>query len=413
MKTTEVSALELFPGGVNSPVRAYRAVGVEPPLPVHGAGARVLDAGGRRYIDYVGAFGPLILGHARPEVVAAIAQAAAAGGPFGLTVELEVRLARLIREAMPNLEKLRFVSSGTEAAMTALRVARAATGRDLVLKFEGGYHGHSDGLLARAGSGLATLGLPGSAGVSAATAGQTLVVPYNDVAAASQAFEHHAERLAAVIVEPVAANMGVVPPEPGFLAGLRELCDRHGTLLVFDEVITGFRVGRGGAQALYGIRPDLTLLGKIIGGGLPVGALGGRVEIMDLLAPEGPVYQAGTLSGHPLAMAAGAATLQLLDQTLYDRLERLTGQLATGLAEALPSTSVSRVGSLLTVFFRALAPRNMAEASESDTGRFAAFFRRLLEAGVLLPPSQFEAWFVSASHSEADVEATVEAARGG
>jgi glutamate-1-semialdehyde 2,1-aminomutase len=413
MKTTEVSALELFPGGVNSPVRAYRAVGVEPPLPVRGAGARVLDAGGRRYIDYVGAFGPLILGHARPEVVAAIAQAAAAGGPFGLTVELEVRLARLIREAMPNLEKLRFVSSGTEAAMTALRVARAATGRDLVLKFEGGYHGHSDGLLARAGSGLATLGLPGSAGVSAATAGQTLVVPYNDVAAASQAFEHHAERLAAVIVEPVAANMGVVPPEPGFLAGLRELCDRHGTLLVFDEVITGFRVGRGGAQALYGIRPDLTLLGKIIGGGLPVGALGGRVEIMDLLAPEGPVYQAGTLSGHPLAMAAGAATLQLLDQSLYDRLEWLTAQLATGLAEALPSTSVSRVGSLLTVFFRALAPRNMAEASESDTGRFAAFFRRLLEAGVLLPPSQFEAWFVSASHSEADVEATVEAARGG
>ena len=413
MKTTALSALELFPGGVNSPVRAYRAVGVEPPLPAHGAGARVLDAGGRRYIDYVGAFGPLILGHARPEVVAAIAQATAAGGPFGLTVELEVRLARLIREAMPNLEKLRFVSSGTEAAMTALRVARAATGRDLVLKFEGGYHGHSDGLLARAGSGLATLGLPGSAGVSAATAGQTLVVPYNDVAAASQAFEHHAERLAAVIVEPVAANMGVVPPEPGFLGGLRELCDRHGTLLVFDEVITGFRVGRGGAQALYGIRPDLTLLGKIIGGGLPVGALGGRVEIMDLLAPEGPVYQAGTLSGHPLAMAAGAATLQLLDQSLYDRLEWLTAQLATGLAEALPSTSVSRVGSLLTVFFRALAPRNMAEASESDTGRFAAFFRRLLEAGVLLPPSQFEAWFVSASHSDADIEATVEAARGG
>ena len=413
MKTAELAAIDLFPGGVNSPVRAYRAVGVDPPLLVRGTGAHVIDAAGHTYIDYVGAFGPLILGHARPEVAAAIVETAAAGGPFGLTVELEVRLARMIREAMPNLEKLRFVSSGTEAAMTALRLARAATGRDLVLKFEGGYHGHSDGLLARAGSGLATLGLPGSAGVSVATAGQTLVVPYNDVAATTQAFEHHAERLAAVIVEPVAANMGVVPPEPGFLAGLRELCDRHGTLLVFDEVITGFRVGRGGAQALYGIRPDLTLLGKIIGGGLPVGALGGRVEIMDLLAPEGPVYQAGTLSGHPLAMAAGAATLQLLDQSLYDRLEWLTAQLATGLAEALPSTSVSRVGSLLTVFFRAVAPRNMAEASESDTGRFAAFFRRLLEAGVLLPPSQFEAWFVSASHSEADVEATVEAARGG
>ena len=411
MKTAELAAIDLFPGGVNSPVRAYRAVGVEPPVPVRGTGAHVIDAAGHTYIDYVGAFGPLVLGHARPEVAAAIAETAAAGGPFGLTVELEVLLARAIREAMPSLEKLRFVSSGTEAAMTALRVARAATGRDLVLKFEGGYHGHSDGLLARAGSGLATLGLPGSAGVSAAMAGQTLVVPYNDLEAAGQAFELHGEQLAAVIVEPVAANMGVVPPEAGFLSGLRDLCDRHRTLLVFDEVITGFRVGRGGAQALYGIKPDLTLLGKIIGGGLPIGALGGGAEIMDLLAPQGPVYQAGTLSGHPLAMAAGVATLHLLDQDVYDRLERLSARLAGGLAEAVRGTSVARVGSLLTIFFRPLPPRNMGEASESDIHAFAAFFRRVLDAGVLAPPSQFEAWFVSAAHSDDDVDATLKAAR--
>ena len=408
---TELRAIDLFPGGVNSPVRAYGAVGVEPPVPVRGAGAHVLDHDGRRYVDYVGAFGPLLLGHAHPAVVAAIADTAAAGGPFGLTVELEVRLARLIRAAMPNLEKMRFVSSGTEAAMTALRVARAATGRDSILKFEGGYHGHSDALLVKAGSGVATLALPGSAGVAPAVAAQTLIAPYNDLDAVSQAFARHGERLAAVIVEPIAANMGVVAPKPGFLEGLRELSSREGALLVFDEVITGFRVARGGAQALYGVTPDLTLLGKVIGGGLPIGAFGGRADLMDLLAPAGPVYQAGTLSGHPLAMAAGCATLEQLDEHVYERLDKLSEGLAAGLAEALPGTAVARVGSLLTPFFRPRPPENIREASESDTTRFAAVFRGLLARGILPPPSQFEAWFVSAAHSDEDVAATIEAAR--
>jgi glutamate-1-semialdehyde 2,1-aminomutase len=412
MKTAELAATDVFPGGVNSPVRAYRAVGVQPPLPVRGAGAHVFDREGRLYVDYVGAFGPLILGHAHPAVVAALKESVELGGPFGLTVELEVRLAGLIRAAMPNLEKLRFVSSGTEAAMTALRVARAATGRELVLKFDGGYHGHSDALLAKAGSGVATLGLPGSAGVTPAAAAQTLIAPYNDLEAVIQVFERHAERLAAVIVEPVAANMGVVEPLPGFLQGLRDLCSESGALLVFDEVITGFRVARGGAQSIYGVAPDLTLLGKIIGGGLPIGAFGGRAELMDLLAPAGPVYQAGTLSGHPLAMAAGCATLEQLDDLVYERLDRIAGRLASGLAEALPGASITRVGSLLTPFFRPLPPRNMREASETDTSRFAEIFRRLLQRGVLPPPSQFEAWFVSAAHSEDDVDATLKALDG-
>jgi glutamate-1-semialdehyde 2,1-aminomutase len=412
MRTAELAATDVFPGGVNSPVRAYRAVGVQPPVPVRGTGAHVFDREGRRYVDYVGAFGPLILGHAHPAVVAAVRDTAAGGGPFGLTVELEIRLAGLIREAMPNLEKLRFVSSGTEAAMTALRVARAATGRELVLKFDGGYHGHSDALLAKAGSGVATLGLPGSAGVTPAVAAQTLIAPYNDLDAVGEVFERHGERLAAVIVEPIAANMGVVEPLPGFLHGLRDLCSRAGALLVFDEVITGFRVARGGAQAVYGVVPDLTLLGKIIGGGLPIGAFGGRSELMDLLAPAGPVYQAGTLSGHPLAMAAGCATLEHLDDGLYTRLDRVSERLAARLAESLPSASVTRVGSLLTPFFRPTAPRNMQEAAESDTARFAEVFRQLLARGVLPPPSQFEAWFVSAAHSEDDVDITLKALHG-
>jgi glutamate-1-semialdehyde 2,1-aminomutase len=412
MRTAELAATDVFPGGVNSPVRAYRAVGVEPPVPVRGRGAHVFDREGRRYVDYVGAFGPLILGHAHPAVVAAVKETAAAGGPFGLTVELEIRLAGLIREAMPNLEKLRFVSSGTEAAMTALRVARAATGRELVLKFDGGYHGHSDALLAKAGSGVATLGLPGSAGVTPAVAAQTLIAPYNDLDAVAEVFRRHGERLAAVIVEPIAANMGVVEPLPGFLQGLRDLCSRAGALLVFDEVITGFRVARGGAQAIYGVVPDLTLLGKIIGGGLPIGAFGGRPELMDLLAPAGPVYQAGTLSGHPLAMAAGCATLEQLDDGRYKRLDRLSERLAGGIAERLSGASVTRVGSLLTPFFRSLPPRNMQEAAESDTARFAEVFRQLLERGVLPPPSQFEAWFVSAAHSDENVEITLKALHG-
>jgi glutamate-1-semialdehyde 2,1-aminomutase len=405
-------ASDLFPGGVNSPVRAYRAVGGEPPVPVRGSGAYVFDRDARRYVDYVCAFGPLILGHAHPAVVAAIEETARAGGPFGLTVELEIRLASQIREAMPSVEKLRFVSSGTEAAMSALRVARAATGRDLVLKFDGGYHGHSDGLLAKAGSGVATLALPGSAGVPKAVAGQTLVVPYNDLGAVERAFAAHSGRIAAVIVEPVAANMGVVPPAPGFLAGLRDLTRAAGALLVFDEVITGFRVARGGAQGLFGITPDLTLLGKIIGGGLPIGAFGGRADLMDLVAPSGPVYQAGTLSGHPLAMAAGSATLALLDDALYARIDELSRRLADGLARALPGASVARVGSLVTVFCRPEAPADMAAAAGCDTARFAGLFHSLLRAGVLAPPSQYEAWFVSAAHSEADVELAIEAARG-
>jgi glutamate-1-semialdehyde 2,1-aminomutase len=388
-------AARLFPGGVNSPVRAYRAVGGEPPIIDRGRAGHVWDADGREYVDWVGAFGPLILGHAHPAVVASLENAIARGGPFGATTEAEVRLGRLITEAMPAVERLRFVSSGTEAAMSALRVARAATGRDLVLKFEGGYHGHSDSLLAKAGSGLATLGLPASAGVPAAVAATTLLARYNDLDSTSAQLEAHRGQVAAIIVEPVAANVGVVPPARGFLAGLRELVDAHGALLVFDEVITGFRVGRGGAQELYGVTPDLTLLGKVVGGGLPVGVYGGRAELLDLVAPAGPVYQAGTLSGHPLAMAAGEATLNQLDHVLYGRLEQLGAALEQGLASA---GRVARVGSLLTVF-------------ASDEKEFAALHRRLRDRGVLIPPSQYEAWFVSAAHTAEDVELTLEAAR--
>ena len=390
-------ATELFPGGVNSPVRAYRAVGGQPPVLVRGQGARVWDADGREYVDYVSAYGPLILGHAHPVVVAAIEKAARAGGSFGVTHPDEVRLAELIQREMPALERLRFVNSGTEAAMSALRVARAATRRNLVLKFEGGYHGHSDGLLAKAGSGLATLGLPASAGVPEPVAAQTLVIPYNDLGAVEAAFAGHPERIAAVIVEPVAANVGVVPPEAGFLDGLRRLTHEHGALLVFDEVITGFRVAPGGAQQLYGVIPDLTVLGKIIGGGLPVGAYGGRADLMDLVAPVGPVYQAGTLSGHPVVMAAGIATLEQLDDALYAQLEEIGAELEAGLRKALPEARIARVGSLLTVF----------------VADFPALFRRLRQGGILLPPSQFEAWFLSAAHGEEEVSRTLDAARAG
>jgi glutamate-1-semialdehyde 2,1-aminomutase len=361
-----------------------------------GLGGHAWDAEGNQYVDWVGAFGPLILGHAHPAVVAAIQRAAAEGGPFGATTEAEIRLGRLISEAMPSVERLRFVNSGTEAAMSALRVARAATGRDLVLKFAGGYHGHSDALLARAGSGVATLGLPGSAGVPRQVAATTLLARYNDLDSVSAQLDAHPEQVAAIIVEPVAANSGVVPPDPGFLQGLRRLADTAGALLVLDEVITGFRVARGGAQELYGVRPDLTLLGKVIGGGLPVGAYGGRADLMDLVAPAGPVYQAGTLSGHPLVMAAGEATLNELRPEIYQRLEELGAALEGGLGGA---GKVARVGSLLTVF-------------TSGKEEFAALHRRLREHGVLVPPSQYEAWFVSAAHSDEDVERTLEAARG-
>jgi glutamate-1-semialdehyde 2,1-aminomutase len=408
-------AESLFPGGVNSPVRAYRAVGGEPPIIVRGEGATVRDADGQTYLDYVGAFGPLIVGHAHPEVVEAVRRETEAGGPFGATTPVEVELGGAIRAAMPSVERLRFVSSGTEAAMSALRVARAATGRDLVVKFEGGYHGHADGLLAQAGSGLATLSLPASAGVTADAAAQTLLARYNDPASVRALFQRNPGRVAAVIVEPVAANMGVVPPVPGFLEELRELTARHGALLVFDEVITGFRVARGGAQARYHVTPDLTVLGKIIGGGMPVGAYGGRAGLLDLVAPAGPVYQAGTLSGHPAAMAAGLATLRLLDAAVYARLERLGARLEDGLlsvaADAGRAVSVGRVGSLLTVFFRDSAPRDFDEVREADPEAFARFHRAMRRAGILLPPASQEAWFLSAAHTDEDVERTVEAAR--
>ena len=411
MTITSVTWLEraarLFPGGVNSPVRAYRAVGGEPPVLVRGEGPHVWDVDGTRYLDYVGAFGPLLLGHAHPAVVSAIRCAAEAGGSFGATGPGEVRLAELIRSRMPSVERIRFVNSGTEAAMSALRVARAATGRDLVIKFEGGYHGHADSLLVEAGSGLATLSLPGSAGVPVAVAAQTLVARYNDLDSVAVLLDRHPGRVAAVIVEPVAANMGVVAPVGGFLDGLRRLADGAGALLVFDEVITGFRVAPGGAQELYGVRPDLTVLGKIIGGGLPVGAYGGRADLLDLVAPAGPVYQAGTLSGHPLVMAAGEATLAALTPAVYAGLEVRSARLAEGLRR--PGLAVARVGSLLTVFFRPAAPRDFAEAKESDTAAFARFFGVLRSSGVLLPPSQFEAWFVSAAHDDVAIAQTLAA----
>ena len=389
----------LLPGGVDSPVRAFRSVGGVPRVIERGAGAHVWDVDGNELIDYVGSWGPLILGHADPHVVSAIQDAASRGTSFGAPCVGELELAREIVAAMPSIERLRFVSSGTEAAMSSLRVARGFTGRERIVKMEGGYHGHSDALLVRAGSGATSL--PASAGVTHGAARDTLVAPYNDLEAATHLLA--GGDVAALIVEPVAANMGVVPPKSGYLEGLREATARHGTLLIFDEVISGFRVARGGAQARYGIRPDLTVLGKIIGGGMPVGAYGGRAEIMDLLAPDGPVYQAGTLSGNPLAMAAGLATVRQLAPALYARLEELGSQLESGLARVAAEERVAvrlvRVASLLTVFF-------------DDDSRFARFFHQMLDAGVMLPPSQNEAWFVSAAHGEADIDATIEAARG-
>ena len=406
-------AERLFPGGVNSPVRAFRAVGRAPIVLDRGEGAFVFDADGRRYVDYIGAWGPAILGHANPTVIEAVARAAQDGFALGATHPLEVELGEAIRAAMPSIERLRFTSSGTEAVMSALRLARAATGRDLVVKFAGGYHGHADGLLVEAGSGLATQAIPSSAGVPEPIAGTTIVVPYNDPAAVTVAFAAHPGRIAAAVVEPVAANVGVIAPQPGFLEHLREITRAEGALLVFDEVITGFRLGPVGAQGFFGIRPDLTTLGKVIGGGMPVGAFGGRRDIMQKLAPVGPVYQAGTLSGHPLSMAAGIATLAELTAERYAQLEATAELLASGLREAAAGrkASVVRVGSLLTVFFRRTAPRNSAEALASDRTAFARFFRTMLDRGILLPPSQFEAWFVSMAHGRAEVEATIEAAR--
>ena len=408
-------AEDLFPGGVNSPVRAFRSVGRAPLVLEAGEGPRVRDANGRWYIDYIGAWGPAILGHAHPGTVEAVRGAALRGFALGATSPGEIELGEAIRAVLPSMERLRFTSSGTEAAMSALRLARGATGRDLVLKFAGGYHGHSDGLLVEAGSGLATLALPGSAGVPQRVAEATVVVPYNDLDAVRLAFERHPGQIAAIIVEPVAANVGVIPPAADFLEGLRHVTAGHGALLIFDEVITGFRVAHGGAQARYGIRPDLTVLGKIIGGGMPIGAYGGRRDLMDLIAPAGPVYQAGTLSGHPLTMAAGVATLSELRSERYDELEAAGAALELGLrraaGEAGREVAVQRVGALLTVFFRAAAPVTSAEAMTADREAFASFFGAMLDAGVLLPPSQFEAWFLSLAHGRDVLDETIEAAR--
>ena len=409
-------ARNVLPGGVNSPARAYGAVGGDPVVLASGAGATVRDVDGNEYIDYLCSFGPLILGHAHPSVVAAVQAAASAGTSFGAPTEAESELAELVVGAVPSAEMVRFVSSGTEAVMSALRLARAATGRDIVLKFEGGYHGHSDGLLVAAGSAAATLALPDSPGVPEAFAAQTILAPYNDADAVAQAFERYPERIACIIVEPVAGNMGVVPPADGFLAGLRDLCDVHGALLIFDEVITGFRVGWGGAQERYGVRPDLTTLGKVIGGGLPVGAYAGPRSLMERMAPSGDVYQAGTLSGNPLAMAAGLSTLRTLRATegAFERLEELGARLDAGLEAAGRAAgvqlAVGRVGSALTPFLRSAAPTNYDEARESDTETFARFHRALLDRGVMAPPSQFEAWFISLAHDEALIDQTVDAA---
>jgi glutamate-1-semialdehyde 2,1-aminomutase len=409
-------AQALLPGGVDSPVRAFRAVGGTPRFLVRGEGARVVDADGNVYIDYLGSWGPLIHGHAHPRVLEAVVAAAAEGTSFGAPTPREVELAELVTGAVPSIEMVRFVNSGTEATMSALRLARAYTGRDTILKFDGCYHGHADGLLVKAGSGPLSLGAPDSPGVPTDMARHTLSVRYNDLAAVEAAFAAQPEAIAAVIVEPIAGNMGCVPPATGFLAGLRELTRRYGALLVFDEVITGFRVAYGGAQALYGVMPDLTCLGKVLGGGLPVGAYGGPRAIMEQMAPAGPVYQAGTLSGNPLAMAAGCAALRLLyGDEAYARLEALAAPLAAGLAKATTEAGVpaqvARVGSLLTLFFTAQPVTDYESARTADTARYARFFHAMLERGVYLPPSQFELWFVSLAHHEADVEATLAAAR--
>lgn len=408
-------AQTLFPGGVNSPVRAFRAVGGQPLFIQRGQGAYLYDVDGNRYVDYVLSWGPLIAGHAHPIVVEAIQRAAQDGTSYGAPSPLEIELARSIIEFMPNIEMLRFVNSGTEATMSALRLARAYTGREKIIKFEGCYHGHADLLLVQAGSGVVTLGLPDSPGVPAATAAATLVARYNDLESVERLFRQFPDQIAAVIVEPVAGNMGVVPPVPGFLEGLRTLTEREGALLIFDEVMTGFRVHPGGAQALFNIRPDLTTLGKVIGGGLPVGAYGGRGEIMEKVAPAGPMYQAGTLSGNPLAMSAGIATLALIRrQQVWDEMEARARQLESGIAAAAGRAGVpirqTRVGTMFTTFFSETEPRDWESVKVADKERFAKFFRAMLQNGVYLAPSQFEAGFLSIVHDEKIIAATIEAA---
>ena len=417
-RALQTRAERLIPGGVNSPVRAFRSVGGTPPFLVRGLGAHVWDADGNRYIDYVGSWGPLILGHSPPEVIEAIVQAARNGTSFGASTPTEADLAELVIEAFPAIEKVRFVSSGTEATMSAIRLARAHTQRKFIVKFEGCYHGHSDALLVKAGSGVATLGIPGSAGVPEEFVEFTLALPYNDRKAVEAAFAKFKGQIACVIVEPVVGNMGCVPPQPGYLEALREITAREGTLLIFDEVMTGFRVAFGGASELYHIKPDLTTLGKIIGGGLPVGAYGGPAKIMDLVAPLGPVYQAGTLSGNPLAMAAGIATLCQLKanrQQFYTQLDDMAGKLVAGITAAAKEAGVAmtanRVGSMFTFFFTDKQVTDWESAATCDTAKFGRFHGALLDAGVWLPPSQFEAAFLSIAHTQGDIDDTIAAAR--
>jgi glutamate-1-semialdehyde 2,1-aminomutase len=414
----QARAEKYFPGGVNSPVRAFRAVGGAPPFVERAEGAWLEDVDGNRYIDYFGSWGPMILGHAFAPAVEAIEDAARNSASFGASTAAEAELAERIAKCYPALEMMRFVSSGTEATMAAIRLARAATGRKKVVKFEGCYHGHGDGLLVKAGSGVATFGIPGSAGVPEEIARLTLALPYNDLGAVEAALEKHPEEIAAVILEPVVGNAGCIPPAEGYLAGLRTLTRRHGALLIVDEVMTGFRVTLGGACGLYGLEPDLLTLGKIVGGGLPVGVFGGRRKLMEMISPLGPVYQAGTLSGNPLAMAAGLATVGYLQEhagEIYPRLERMARAVAEGVAaeakRAGVAMTLNRVGSMWTWFFTAGPVRNYAEAANSDTAAFGRFHRAMMERGVWLPPSQFEAAFLSTAHGEAEVEKTVEAAR--
>ena len=407
------NAEQVFPGGVNSPVRAFKSVGGTPPFIERAEGACLHDVDGNRYVDYVLSYGPLILGHAHPAVVQAIADAARAGTSYGMPHEKSLALAKLIQQAMPSLEMLRFVNSGTEATMSALRLARAFTGRNKILKFQGCYHGHADFLLVQAGSGVATLGLPDSPGVTHANTADTLVAPFNDLQAVQQIVKQHGADLAGIIVEPVAGNMGVVLPADGFLEGLKEICESVGAVLIFDEVMTGFRVHPGGAQALYGVTPDITVLGKVIGGGLPVGAYGGKAEIMKHVAPVGSMYQAGTLSGNPLAMAAGVATLELLDQEAWDNLEQIGKDLDTGIMQAAQKHGVevclTRAGTMSTMFFCPTAPTNWSEVSQTNTEQFKTFFHTMLQSGVFLAPSPFEASFISVAHNKESVVNTLAA----
>jgi glutamate-1-semialdehyde 2,1-aminomutase len=402
----------ILPGGVNSPVRAFRAVGGTPFFVARAAGCRLTDADGTSYVDYVCSWGPLILGHAHPAVLEAVRQAAERGWTYGMPCEAEVELAEEVRRRMPSLEVMRFVNSGTEATMAAVRLARAATGRELIVKFDGCYHGHADSFLVKAGSGVATLGLPDSPGVPGALAGLTLTAPFNDATAVEDLFRRHGDRIAAVIVEPYVGNVGFIPPAPAFHPALRALCDRAGALLIFDEVMTGFRVAPGGAQAVLGVRPDLTTLGKIVGGGFPVGAYGGRAALMRQIAPEGPVYQAGTLSGNPVAMAAGLATLRETARAgFYDVLEGRTARLIAGIGDAarrrgIPAT-LGHAGSMWGVYFAAGPIRNYADAKRADAAVFARWHRAALARGVFLPPSAFEAAFVSSAHTDADIDFTI------